>query len=171
MRLIAAALPAELRVAKMVFDKKDTTFLHTWMWNYQTIYSLMNYLETNVDIQEIVFIGICGWTGEKNRIIQVANVINAHTWKEIILPLVQTYAPLKTILSSEVPIHSVADMNWHEYVDMESRWAALVCERKSLPLSVFRVPFDEVWSITCQAVDYQEALYTLQLWLDSLCMT
>ncbi len=175
MRLIASALPAELRVAKEIFEKKQTFFLHTWMWNYKTIYSLMNFLEAHSDVTEVIFVGICGrcvgeeWTNkDKELCIQIANVVNAHTGKEIIVPVVKPLAPLKTILSSEAPVHSLVDMKWHAYVDMESWWVAFVCEKKSLPLTICRVPFDEVGTTDCQVVSYEEALDTLKTWLLSL---
>ena len=90
---------------------------------------------------------------EKHDLVQVANVINAHTGKEIIVPVHQKKAPLVTMLSSEIPIHDAVQMHGHHYVDMESRGVALVAEQFRKPCTILRVPIDEVGTERCETFD------------------
>jgi nucleoside phosphorylase len=96
---------------------------------------------------------VCGWCGEKKDLVQVANVLNAHTGKEIILPIAQKKAPLVTMLSSEIPIHDPVQMQGQYYVDMESRGVALVTEQFRLPCTILRVPIDEIGTESCSTFD------------------
>ena len=41
---------------------------------------------------------------------------------------------------------------------MESRGVAYACEKYSLPLTILRVPIDEVGKSGCEMVKYDEAL-------------
>ena len=80
-------------------------------------------------------------------------MINAHTGKEIILPIVGKRAPLVTMLSREEPIHDPAQMQGQNYVDMESRGVALVAEQFRMPCTILRVPIDEIGSVNCEIFD------------------
>lgn len=153
MLLICAALPAELKVAKELRTKKGRQFLCTWLGNYKTIYTLTTFLAEHPDVTEVLFVGVCGWSGAKKDLVQVANVINMHTGKEIILPIYQNIAPLVTMLSSEVAVHDSALMQDHNYVDMESRWVAMVTEQLRLPCTILRVPIDEIGTESCTMFD------------------
>lgn len=90
---------------------------------------------------------------EKHDLVQVANVINAHTGKEIILPIIEKRAPLVTMLSSEAPIHDSAQMQGQHYVDMESRGVVLVAEQFRKPCTILRVPIDEIGTESCETFD------------------
>lgn len=158
MLLICAALPAELKVAKELRAKKGRQFLCTWMGNYQTIYTLTNYLAEHHEVDELLFVGVCGRVQTNESLVQVANVINATTQKEIVLPVHRTYAPLVTMLSSEVAIHTPEQMGNYQYVDMESRWVALVAEKSRLPCTILRIPIDEIWSVACTTFDRTRAI-------------
>lgn len=153
MQLICAALPAELNIAKELRAKKGRQFLCTWLWNYKTIYTLTKYLTEHPNVTEVLFVGVCWWYGEKRDLIQVANVINAHTGKEIILPVNKHYASLVTMLSSEMPIHNPEQMLGYHYVDMESRGVALVAEQFRVPCTILRIPIDEIGTKTCSTFD------------------
>jgi len=95
---------------------------------------------------------------EKHALVQVANVLNAHTGKEIILPIAQKKAPLVTMLSSETPIHDPSQMQGQHYVDMESRGVALVAEQFRVPCTILRVPIDEIGTETCTTFDRAGAI-------------
>lgn len=82
---------------------------------------MTEFLVQHPDVSDILFVGVCGWMHKKHDLVQVANVINAHTGKEIILPITEKRSPLVTMLSSEAPIHEPAQMQGQHYVDMESR--------------------------------------------------
>lgn len=158
MKLVCAALAAELHIAKQLRSWKDLCFLATGMWNYKTIYTLTQYLSHHNDITEIIFVGICGRTEHYQGIIQIANIINAHTHKEIIIPISKKIAPLVTIISSEIPIHDRSLMQGKHYVDMESRGVAVVATQLKIPTTILRIPVDEIGSISCQTMDYKKAL-------------
>lgn len=158
MLLICAALAAELKVAKACRTKKGVQFLCTWVGNYRTIFSLTNYLSTRPEVDEVLFVGVCGWHETKQEIVQVANVINAHTGKEIILPIYKQYAPLVTVLSSETPIHNIDQMWPYHFVDMESRWVALVTEQFRVPCTILRIPIDEIGTESCTTFDRAGAI-------------
>lgn len=153
MQLICAALPAELKVAKELWAKKWVHFLCTWMGSYRTILTMTEFLVQHPDVSEILFVGVCGWINEKHDLVQVANVVNAHTGKEIIVPIAHKKAPLVTMLSSEKPIHDAVQMQGHYYVDMESRGVALVSEQFRKPCTIIRVPIDEIGSVSCTTFD------------------
>ena len=105
---------------------------------------MSEFLVHHPDVSDILFVGVCGWMNKKYDLVQVANVINAHTGKEIIVPIAQKKAPLVTMLSSETPIHEPAQMQGQHYVDMESRGVALVAEQFRKPCTILRVPIDEI---------------------------
>lgn len=168
MRLVASALSQELRVAKKVFSHKKTFFRSTWIGNYNALLTLTWLIENNPDLKEIFFVGICGWSDINEPVIQGARVINAHTWKEIIVPVHKKLAPLHSIVSSEVPIHDVEWLKWEHFVDMESWWVALVAQKYQLPLTILRVPIDEVGTVWCETVNYQEALTKMEAVFHSL---
>lgn len=153
MQLICAALPAELKVAKELRAKKGVRFLSTWLGSYRTILTMTDFLVQHPDVREILFVGVCWRMTEKKELVQVANVINAHTGKEIILPIHEKKAPLVTMLSSEAPIHEPAQMQGQHYVDMESRWVALVAEQFRKSCTILRVPIDEIGSVSCEIFD------------------
>lgn len=153
MQLICAALPAELKVAKELRAKKGVYFLCTWLGSYRTILTMSQYLVQHSDVTQVLFVGVCGWTHEKKELVQVANVINAHTGKEIILPVYEKKAPLVTMLSSEMPIHDPTQMQGQHYVDMESRGVSLVAEQFRIPTTILRVPIDEIGSVSCKTFD------------------
>lgn len=168
MQLICAALSAEFKVAKELRAKKWVQFLCTWLGNYRTILTMTEFLVQHPDVSDILFVGVCGWMNEKHDLIQVANVINAHTGKEIILPIIEKRAPLVTMLSSEAPIHDSAHMKGQYYVDMESRWVALVAEKFRKPCTILRVPIDEIGSESCETFDRGGAIEQMRRVLKNL---
>lgn len=162
MHLICAALPAELKVAKELRAKKWVQFLCTWLGSYRTILTMTDFLVQHPDVSEIRFVGVCWRMTDKKELVQVANVINAHTGKEIILPIHEKKAPLVTMLSSETPVHNLAQMQWHHYVDMESRGVALVAEQFRIPTTILRVPIDEIGSVNCEVFDREDAVIEMR---------
>lgn len=168
MQLICAALPAELKVAKELRAKKWVQFLCTWLGSYRTILTMTEFLVKHPDVSDILFVGVCGWIWDIKELVQVANVINAHTGKEIILPIAEKKAPLVTMLSSEAPIHDPASMQGQYYVDMESRWVALVAEKFRKPCTILRVPIDEIGSESCETFDRGGAIEQMRRVLKNL---
>jgi purine-nucleoside phosphorylase len=168
MQLICAALPAELKVAKELRAKKGVQFLCTWLGSYRTILTITEFLVQHHDVSDILFVGVCGWINEKHDLVQVANVINAHTGKEIILPIIEKRAPLVTMLSSEAPIHDGLSMQGHHYVDMESRGVALVAEQFRKSCTILRVPIDEIGTESCETFDRVGAIEQMRSVMEKL---
>jgi len=129
---------------------------------------MTEFLVQHPDVGDILFVGVCGWMHKKHDLVQVANVINAHTGKEIILPIIEKRAPLVTMLSSEAPIHDPASMQGQHYVDMESRGVALVAEQFRKPCTILRVPIDEIGSVSCTTFDRVGAIEQMRRVLDEI---
>jgi len=170
MLLICAALAAELNVAKALRAKKGVQFVATWLGSYRTIFTLTKYLTEHPDVDELLFVGVCGWMQEKYALVQVANVLNAHTGKEIILPIAQKKAPLVTMLSSETPIHDPVQMQGQHYVDMESRGVALVAEQFRISCTILRVPIDEIGTESCTTFDRTGAIEQMRSICREICV-
>jgi len=163
--LVVAAMPNEMKTIKEWIKSADLKmnldidFLCCWMWNYDAILSLEHYLSINTEPVFIWNIWICGYWNPKNEIktdlIQVSNVINIHTEKEMIVPPFVHLAPLKTCFCGENVVYTKPEFKrevWTSddemYFDMESRWIEYVASRHKLPRLFLKVPFDFVWSET-----------------------
>lgn len=158
-RLIATALSPEMKVVKQCFGKQhDTDYLVTGMGNYQTIMTLTEHIMREGSPTEILFDGICGWSSERQSLVQVARVVNAYTGKENIRPVSKTVAPLVSVVSGESPFSSLAEMRDCHYADMESRWVAMVADRFQIPCTIWRVPIDEIGTSRCETFDREDAL-------------
>lgn len=171
MRLIAAALPWELKIAKEYWgSSKDVLYLCTWMGSAQTIFSLTASIVSRPEISEIVFFGICGYVWEVPALVQIANTQHTSAKKEYILPQQTLYAPLVTILTSDMPLHDPMILLkwWYRYVDMESWGVALVADKLQLPCTILRVPYDEVGTIDCEHFDKHAAMEKMRRWLETI---
>ena len=160
--LVVAAMPNEMKTIKEWIKSADLKmnldidFLCCWMWNYDAILSLEHYLSINTEPVFIWNIWICGYWNLKNEIksdlIQVSNVINIHTEKEMIIPPFVHLAPLKTCFCGENVVYTKPEFkrevwtsNDEMYFDMESRWIEYVASRHKLPRLFLKIPFDFVW--------------------------
>ncbi len=171
MKLIASALPLELRVAKQFWwVNEEYQYLATWVWSAQTIFSLTQYLSEHKLIQEIMFFWICGYLESAAPLIQVANTRHATNTKEYILPISAIFAPLESMYTTDTAIHDTQVMKnvWMNYVDMESWWVAMVADRLKIKCTILRVPYDKVGSLECWAIDKQDMMNAMTVWLKTL---
>ena len=137
--LVVAATPGEMKAIKEWVKfanmkiNMDIDYLCSGIWNYETIFSLENYLAQNAEPIFIRNIWICGYWNlnkeKKSEPIQVASVINIHTEKEMIIPPFVQIASFRNCFSSENIIldkpefkKEISTMDNEYYFDMESRW-------------------------------------------------
>ena len=153
--LVVAAMPSELKAIKEWIKSAnlkvnlDIDYLCCGVWNYETISSLENYLTKNSESTFVWNIWICGYwdsnSEKKSEPIQVANVVNVHTGKEMVVPPFLQIAPLKNCFCSENVILEKPDMwskNDEMYFDMESRWIEFIASKYKYPRLILKVPFD-----------------------------
>ena len=160
--LVIAATPGEMKAIREwiksadLKEKLDIDYLCSGIWNYETIFSLENYLAQNTEPVFIRNIWICGyWNSnneKKSEPIQIASVINIHTEKEMIISPFLQIAPLKNCFSSENVVldkpefkKEIWPMDNEYYFDMESRWIELVASKYKFPRLILKVPFDFIW--------------------------
>ena len=156
-------MPNELKAIKQWIKSADLKanlnidYLCCGIWNYETISSLEHYLTENDEPTFIWNIWICGYRNPKNEKrsdpIQISNIINIHTEKEMIIPPFLQIAPLKTCICSESVVYEKPTFEnkiWttddEMYFDMESRWIEFIASKHKYPRLILKVPFDLVWN-------------------------
>ena len=157
--LIVAATATEINSIKKwiksaeIKANLDIDYLCSGVWNYETIFSLENYLISHPEPTFIWNIWVCWYWNPNNDTktdsIQVASIVNIHSEKEIIVPPFIAIEPLRNCFSSEnvvfdKPIFSkeIWTTENEMYFDMESRWIGFVASKYKLPYLLLKVPFD-----------------------------
>lgn len=177
--LICAATQQELKTIKASIKalhlkiSLPLEYFCTWIGNHWTIYNLTTFLCEHRDEEFfIVNIGVCGYyfpLSERTsfvweKIIQWAVLEHLSLKKETIVPISLSFAPLKKIISSEIPIDDeMMISHWKDeeiYVDMESYGIELVAQQFRYPRLILKVPIDRVWEETKQ-FNIKEALEQL----------
>lgn len=149
--LFCIALPAELKIIKSEIKKLniswlDIKFLLTWVWNYNVIYTIKDYISKNWKPDFIVNLWVCWHTWlEIQDIIQIYRIKNCSNNREDIIPPYLNFYKLESILSSEKVIIDKKNMLWEKYVDMESYWINYICNKEKITFVIIKVPFDLVW--------------------------
>lgn len=179
--LITAALTQEMKVIKKNIKNLKITglnikFLITWVGNYNSIYSLNNFLNKNDLPDFILNFWVC-WKNKKSsdEVFQVYRIFNFSNSKEIVLPVFTKLYPLKSILSSDQVIINESDLKWEEYVDMESYWLTFVSNKSKIPIMLIKIPFDIV-STASNNVDIKDLIdrldnvnyWNILLWIKEL---
>jgi len=173
--LIVWALSQELNIVKeqikeLALRNIKSSFLTTWIWNYNMILNLTRFLEQNNDFDFIINIWVCGYTSpqssslkerEQDEFIQIWRIFNLSNKKELIIPNLFDFWKLSSIASSEKVIYNYLELEWEEYVDMESYWFEKVCDSFSLPRIILKVPVDKIWKET-KNFDFKKANDLLQ---------
>lgn len=149
--LIIAALPSELASIKKECKNNNIPglklkFFLSWVWNYNTIYNLKNHidhLENTPDF--IINIWLCGKiTKASSSFFQVYRIFWAANQKESLCPIYINFLKKESILSSEKVITNEKNMQWENYVDMESYAIDLVATQEKIPYVIIKKPFDSV---------------------------
>ncbi len=172
--LITAAMPSELKSIKEwiksanIKSSINVDYLCTWVWNYETIFSLENYLSRLEEKIFVLNIWICWYWNysdeRKHDIIQVSNIINMYSKKEIIVPPYLQLEHMKTCISSEEVIYERIEnleflKNNELYFDMESWWIWLTCSKHKLPFIILKQPFDFIGDETKSLFNDKWVLY------------
>ena len=160
--LIVWALSQEINIVKEEIKKLDlinykTSFLTTWMGNYNMILNLTKFLE-NYNFDLVLNIWVCWYSLDENyeKFIQVWRVKNLANNREIIIPKIINYWKIKSIASSEKIIYNKDEILDENYVDMESYWFEMVCDSFSIPRIILKVPVDKIWEDT-KKFDFKKA--------------
>lgn len=152
--LFVVALTEELKVIKeeinalklwlKLWFKVD--FLLSWVWNYNTINSLKDYIFTKQKPDFIINIWVC-WmiNNDFKDFFQVYRIKNIANNKEIICPNYLKILPLKSILSSEKIITDKNELQKEFFVDMESFAIDFICTKEQIPYIIIKKPFDIIW--------------------------
>lgn len=166
--LICAATWREMKTIKnniknLNIPHLSVVFLTTGLGNYETIFSLTNYLLTHQEEQPdlILNIWICGYIWKKLNLVQISRIINASTNKESIVPIPQLLAPVNTCLCSEIPVYENILNEENYIVDMESFAIDYVGQKLQIPRIILKVPFDHIWEET-KNFDHKKALELLE---------
>lgn len=178
--LICAATPKELKIIKESIKKLDLRislpleYLCTWIGNHWSIYNLTKFLWEHSDEKYfIINIGVCGYytpltktnSFSWEKVIQWAVLEHISLKKENIVPIFFHIAPLKKIISSEIPVDDEKMLAlWEEeeiYIDMESRGIELVAQQFHYPRMFLKVPIDRIGEET-KHFNIEEALKKLQ---------
>ena len=189
--LVVCALSQELNVVKKEIRKYKIPnlkidFLQTWMWNYNTIFSLTKKLESK-KYDFIINVWVSGYFWEKKEdFYQIWNILNIFTEKELIVPTYFKFWQLSTCLSSETgiiwynkekewlikdekiyvkknkmfDIYGNFDYNFF-LVDMESFGFEFVMEKYGIPRIILKVPVDKIWFET-ENFSYKKSLELLK---------
>lgn len=159
--LIVWALSQEINVVKEKIKELDlinykTSFLTTWMGNYNMILNLTKFLENhNFDI--VLNIWVCGYKNDLvDKFIQVWRIKNLANNKELIIPKILNYWKIVSIASSEKVIYNNEDLWDENFVDMESYGFEMVCDSFSIPRIILKVPVDKIGEET-KNFDFKKA--------------
>lgn len=166
--LICAATWGEMKIIKNNIKNLNiiwlsVSFLTTGIGNYETLFSLTNYLLTHKEETPdlILNIWVCGYIWEKINLVQVARIINASTSKESIVPIPHLLAPISTCFCSEIPVFEKKLDEENHIVDMESWAIDYVGQKFQIPRILLKVPVDQVGNETL-AFDRHQALELLE---------
>lgn len=176
--LITSALSQELNIVKkqiksLNINKKklNIDFFTTGIWNYKTIINLTEFIAWKNCIWNfwwydfIVNIWVCWYKDNKEELIQIARIKNIHTDKELLIPIAFQYAKLNSICCSENIVYDNILLADENYIDMESYWFELVCEKFNISRIILKVPVDKVWNET-KDFNYKKAFEELETNID-----
>ena len=180
--LITSALSSELKEIKKEIKSlnlKDfsLSYLVSGMGNYNMIYSLTKFLQDNKNIDFVLNIWVCGYSGQTQRsaptenvnighpqgvplqkngrgepcvhsVIQIWRIKNIVNNKELIVPNFIEFSSIESIACSEKIIYDGEEIWEENFVDMESFWFEFVLEKFNLPRLILKTPVDKIWEET-----------------------
>ncbi|AHB40966.1 hypothetical protein P148_SR1C00001G0156 [candidate division SR1 bacterium RAAC1_SR1_1] len=170
--LVCAATGGETKIIKNNIKNLNivglsVSFFTTGIGNYETMFSLTNYLLSHKEeIPDLILnVGVCGYVGNKEKLVQVARIVNASTGKESIVPIPQLLAPVSSCFCSETPVFEKILNEENYVVDMESFAIDYVAQKFQIPRILIKVPVDQVGEETL-AFDRDQALKLLEKNID-----
>jgi len=147
--------PIKEEIKKLELRNVKTSFLTTWMGNYNMILNLTRFLENN-DFDLIVNIWVCGYKKYYNDFIQIWRIYNLVNKKELIIPKIIDFWKFESIACSEAPIYKEKKLWDENYIDMESYGFEKVCDSFSIPRIILKIPVDKIWEET-KKFDFKKA--------------
>lgn len=170
--LICVATWGEMKIIKnniknLNIPHLSVSFFTTGIGNYETIFSLTNYILTHEQEKPdlILNIWVCGYVWEKQDVVQVVHIINASTGKENIVPIPKVIAPVSSCWCNETPVYKKTLSEDNYVVDMESFAIDYVGQKFQIPRILIKVPVDQVGDETL-AFDRDQALKLLEKNID-----
>ena len=153
--IVCCATPWELKTVKWEIKKLqlkknlDIFYLCTGIWNYETIYSITNYLTANPeDNYFLVNIWICWYrTSDNNnppKYIQIWRIKNIHTNKELLPAIPFILWEIQSCYCSENIVLEAPNIDKEWFVDMESRGVETCCNKYNIPHIFLKVPYDRI---------------------------
>jgi len=169
--LFTASLKLELDSIKEKLKQETSDFfsykfLLLWLWNYETIFSLQNYLSKN-EVDFVINLGVCWYKQKKDfPFFQVYRIKNLANNKEALIPIYFELWELKSVASSEKILTNKEALQEENFVDMESYGVDFVCSKQHIPFIIFKIPFDEVSkkSLQVSKKDLQEKINYFSFW-------
>ena len=193
--LVVWALSQELNVIRKQIKNANVSwikidFLQTWMWNYNTIFSLTKKLEQK-KYDFVLNIWVCGFR-KFNKIenidkyYQVTRIVNIFNQKELIVPNILNFWKQASIFSCDDIAYDIKNTNnllteikfkkgkyilnfnySNDFVllDMESFGFEFVCVKYNLPRMILKVPIDFSWD-DLDKIDYNNTLGRLEKNID-----
>ena len=176
--LFVSALNAELKIVKQEIKKLnisndiEISFFESGMWNYKTILNLGLYLAEH-KYNFIINIGVCWWSnniktghpqgmplqnnyGCPEKLIQISGINNISNNKELISPVFLEFTKVQSIACSEKIIYNSDEIWENNFVDMESYWFEMVCNKFDIPRIILKIPVDKIWKET-KKFDFEKA--------------
>jgi len=154
--LICCATPWELKTVKTEIKKLnikknlDIFYLCTGIGNYETIYTLTNYLTKEAHLNNLFLLNIwiCWyWNNTSNqppKFIQIWRIKNIHTNKELLPPLPFIFWEIQSIYSSESIVTDTPETDNIWFVEMESWGIEICCNKYNIPHIFIKVPYDKI---------------------------
>jgi hypothetical protein len=164
--LVVWALSQEIniikeQIKKLYFKNIKTSFLTTWIGNYNMILNLTRFLEKNPCFDFVINIWVCWYVDYTKDLLQIARIFNISNNKELIIPNLFNFWQLSSITCSEKIVYDSLNLDWENYVDMESYWFEKVCDSFVLPRIILKVPVDKIWLET-KNFDFNKASILLK---------
>ena len=90
------------------------------------------------------------------KLIQISGIKNISNNKELISPVFLEFAKIKSIACSEKIVFDSNFLEWEKFVDMESYWFEMVCNKFDIPRIILKIPVDRIWEET-KNFDFEKA--------------
>lgn len=182
--LVAIAHSNEQKIIKSNISKLNLhsnikiDYILLWIGNNETIFNLTKKLE-NSSYDFVINIWICWYKNSNNWVIQIGNINNYSTKKELISPISIIFSEIKTILCSDIYIKDIQDKEEFEFFDMESYGFEYVMVKYDIPRIILKMPADKIWEklnwkdikILCEKlndINYSELFEKIITYLNSI---
>lgn len=84
-------------------------------------------------------------SSEWQNYIQIYRIKNLSDNKERLCPIYIDFWNLQSIACSDSIVTNKDELNWKNFVDMESFWVDFIASKEKITYVIFKIPFDEIW--------------------------